>query len=57
MKKLDDEKVYKLFKPELNKSGDMYAKYTIEGERFQANVYTGFDREEELKKLEEKRIT
>ena len=40
--------------PELNNSGDMYAKYTIEGKRFFANVYSSFDREEALKKLKDK---
>ena len=64
IRKLHSEKKrYKMKKcdgcdePELNKTGDMYAKYTIEGKRFYANVYTGFDRDEELKKLKEKRLT
>lgn len=36
--------------PELDKSGDMYAKYTPSGALFFAKVYVGFDHQEERKK-------
>ena len=37
--------------PELNLSGDMYAKYTPSGKRFYANVYTGFDHNKARKEV------
>ena len=36
--------------PELNLTGDMYAKYTPKGKLFYANVYTGFDHKSERNK-------
>ena len=36
--------------PELNLTGDMYAKYTPKGKLFYANVYTGFDHKSERTK-------
>ena len=48
MKKCD-----KCDEPEINADKDMYAKYTVSGKRFFANVFTGFDREQEIKKIQE----
>jgi len=39
--------------PELNVSGDMYAKYTPSGNRFYANVHTGFDYDKERDRLKD----
>lgn len=38
--------------PELNLTGDMYAKYTPSGKRFYANVYTGFDHNKARKEVQ-----
>jgi hypothetical protein len=38
--------------PELNRDGDMYAKYTPSGKRFFADVFVGFDHDSERQKLQ-----
>ena len=45
-------KCNKCDEPEINADKDMYAKYTVSGQRFFANVFTGFDRDEEIKKIQ-----
>jgi len=46
-------KCKKCDEPELNKTGNMFAKYTPSGKRYYANTYTGFDFDEIRKSVQE----